>query len=216
MTKEELDFHKKYITELNTVLNVEPIDSKKLVNLLIRIDTVYGDDDDRIRDCFEYIKQTPEMVYDYSCAIRDVLELEYRQSFRIYAEGIMPITHEKLSICPSAQKNYEAAIEKYNSGLYERNIVDDMRLSLELVLKKVLNNNSSLENQRSQLGNYLEQKGYTAEIRNLVEKTISGYSSYQNQNVKHNDRVHSGEIKYIIEQTSAVMNFLIDVYQGDE
>ena len=84
-----------------------------------------------------------------------------------------------------------------------------MRLSLELLVKQILGNGKSLENQTSELGTKLGS--YHTELRNLVIKTVDYLCKYQNQYVKHNDAVNPEEIDYIIEQTSATINFLIKV-----
>lgn len=87
-----------------------------------------------------------------------------------------------------------------------------MRLSLELLVKQILGNGKSLENQTSELGTKLS--GYHTEIRNLVIKTVDYLCKYQNHYVKHNDAVNPEEIDYIIEQTSATINFLIKSSKG--
>jgi hypothetical protein len=43
--------------------------------------------------------------------------------------------------------------------VFLRNVLDDMRLSLELLLKAVLGNDKSLENQIPQLGGFIKEKG---------------------------------------------------------
>ena len=43
----------------------------------------------------------------------------------------------KLDSCPKANKLFNQAIEKRNMGCYERNTLDDVRLSLELFLTQV-------------------------------------------------------------------------------
>ncbi len=47
----------------------------------------------------------------------------------------MPLTLDNLSICPAAQTVYKSGIVKYGSKQYERNVLDDMRLALELLVK---------------------------------------------------------------------------------
>lgn len=126
-----------------------------------------------------------------------------------FEAGIMPLTYSQLSVCPAAQTVYKSGITKYAEKKFDRNVLDDMRLSLELLVKQILGNGKSLENQTSELGTKLS--GYHTEIRNLVIKTVDYLCKYQNHYVKHNDAVNPEEIDYIIEQTSATINFLIKV-----
>ena len=155
----------------------------------------------------EYKKQVP------------ILELKKKLSLRLgdaFGENVTTTelvkeTRKELSKYPSALKVYEESLSKYKEGKYVRNILDDMRLSLELLLKSVLNNEKSLENQKSDLGSLLKQKGISNEIRNTFMTIVDYYSKYQNDNVKHNDLVNELEIEYIIEQTSVLIRFLIKV-----
>ena len=56
---------------------------------------------------------------------------------------------------PTSLKQYESALAKYEGGIFERNTLDDMRLSFELLVKDLLSNNRSLENQIADLGSML-------------------------------------------------------------
>lgn len=118
-------------------------------------------------------------------------------------------TRHWLSNYPKSLKVYNEALEKYSKGIFQRNILDDMRLSLELLLKDLLNNDSSLENQWKILGKRLKTENVSKEISNVFEKILSYYSDYQNQYVKHNDNVKENEIELIISQTNIIMQFLI-------
>lgn len=113
-------------------------------------------------------------------------------------------------------KDYPKAFEKYNEGLikfeaniFERNAIDDMRLSLELVVKKLLGNEKSLENQLGEIGAKLKEQNISPEIRNMYVKVLEYYTKYQNTYIKHDDRVNKNEMEYIIEITSLMMKFLI-------
>lgn len=118
-------------------------------------------------------------------------------------------TEHWLSDYPESLKQYDSAIEKYEKEIYERNILDDMRLSFELLLKGILKNQKSLENQIPELGQALKEKNISKEIRNLIRKVIEYYNKYQNDKVKHDDNVNLIEIEYIVEQTSILMKFII-------
>ena len=108
-------------------------------------------------------------------------------------------------------KLYTEALEKFKNGIYERNVLDDMRLSLELLVKELLNSNKTLENQIAPLGELLKNKGVNPEVRNSFNKMIDFYTKYQNNYVKHNDLVNQNEMEWIISQTSGMINFLIKV-----
>lgn len=112
---------------------------------------------------------------------------------------------------PDSLKQYDSALAKYEGGIFERNTLDDMRLSFELLVKSLLNNGRSLENQIAELGTQLKTANASNELRNMVTQIIKYYTDFQNNHVKHNDAVNESEIEYVIELTSVVMKFLIKV-----
>ena len=67
-------------------------------------------------------------------------------------EALIQETRHWLDVCPPALLIYNGAIGKYRSSLFKRNVLDDLRLALETLLKTVLENERSLENQLPALG----------------------------------------------------------------
>ena len=84
-----------------------------------------------------------------------------------------------------------------------------MRLSLELFLKQLLGNTRSLENQISEIGRFAKSKGLSNEAVNMFQKLLNYYSKYQNEYVKHNDKVNIKEIEFVINQTSSFMQLFV-------
>ena len=110
---------------------------------------------------------------------------------------------------PKVQKSLKSALEKYQNKIYQRNLIDDLRLSLELFFKEILNNNKSLENQEKTLSEYLEQKNVPKELKNMFWKLIDYYTKYQNNYAKHGDKVDSLEIEFMIYLTGTFIRFLM-------
>lgn len=111
---------------------------------------------------------------------------------------------------PKAKKHYEDALSKRNNNIYTRNLLDDLRLSLEMLVKEILKNAKSLENQKSELGNFLKENRISGEIINLyTNKILKFYTDYQNNNVKHNENHDEIEVDFIFEQTVVLMRLLI-------
>jgi hypothetical protein len=110
---------------------------------------------------------------------------------------------------PKAHKCYISAIDKYRKKIYERNLLDDLRLSLELLLKEILGNERSLENQLEDVGKFQKSKNMSSEIANMFGKLLDYYSKYQNNYVKHNDAVKSGEIDFIFNLTTTFMSLMV-------
>jgi len=115
---------------------------------------------------------------------------------------------------PTARKTYEEALQKHTSGLFTRNALDDLRLSLEALLRQLLANDKSLEKQVPEVGRYIKQRGGSAELANMFEKLIDYYSKYQNTYVKHDDAVPSSEAEFIIEVTACFMKHLLRIREA--
>jgi hypothetical protein len=110
---------------------------------------------------------------------------------------------------PDSAKLYQSALNKLNEQRHERNLLDDLRLSLELLLQRILSNDKSLENQIEKIGTFLKNRGASTELRNMFITIINYYSKYQNNYVKHNDLVKQNEIELIVNLTGAFISFLI-------
>lgn len=127
----------------------------------------------------------------------------------IQESPIIVETKHWLESYEESYKLYQSALIKYGNKTFERNLLDDIRLSLELLLKSILNNDKSLEKQTADLGAYLKAKTTSAELRNMMTTLLTYYSQYQNSYVKHNDSVNEVEMDFVVEITSIVMKLLI-------
>ena len=116
---------------------------------------------------------------------------------------------ELLDEYPESQNHFKSALDKYSNRIYDRNALDDTRLSLELLLKQLFTNNAPLEKQKQSLGEFLKTKGISVEIRNMIIKTFEDYILFQNNHVKHNDSFSEHEISFVIEYTSSIIKLLL-------
>lgn len=154
----------------------------------------------------------PKRVYDIEEVRNEVgefLEVYFNDASKFINDPIIIETREWLGNHPASQKLYNEAIEKCRQNLYQRNILDDMRLSLETLLKDILNNQKSLENQLPEIGSFQKNRGLSVEFSNMFHKLLDYYSKYQNSYVKHNDAVNPSEIDFIIQLTVAFMRNLM-------
>jgi hypothetical protein len=111
---------------------------------------------------------------------------------------------------PESAKLFQSALDKLNESRFERNLLDDMRLALESLVKSVLNNSKSLENQLESLGEHLKQRGTSKELINMFKTLTDYYSKYQNSYIKHNDKIKEDEVDLLVNLTSAFICFLIN------
>lgn len=108
-----------------------------------------------------------------------------------------------------ASKCYNEAIEIYQLKTFDRNLLDNLRLALELLLKEIFQNKKPLEKQIQNIGTLVNKAGGSKEYINMFLKLIEYYQVYQNTYVKHNDNVNSNEIEFIVELTSIFMKQLV-------
>jgi hypothetical protein len=118
-------------------------------------------------------------------------------------------TQHWLGPFPDVLKLYNQAVQKHSARVFARNVLDDLRLSLELLLKTLLENDKSLENQIALLGTFIKQRAGSAELGNMFVKLIDYYTKYQNSYVKHDDAVIEEEVEFIFELTSSFMKHLV-------
>lgn len=118
---------------------------------------------------------------------------------------------EWLEKYPESRKMFVSALEKYQNKGDTRNILDDIRLSLELLVQEKFNNKKSLENNISNIGTLMESKGINKEIANMYVKYLDIYNKYQNNCVKHAEKCNDEELEFIIYQTGTFMRFIISL-----
>lgn len=144
---------------------------------------------------------------------------ERYENYSTKIEGTIQLVQETkdfLEEYPDALNQYQSGLDKYEKGIFNRNTLDDMRLAFELLMKGMLNNNKSLENQKNGIGILLKQSGVSKELRGMVTTVISYYEKFQNENVKHNDNVNACEMGFVIEFTSVIMKFMIQARENKE
>jgi len=125
------------------------------------------------------------------------------------SETLIEQTRHWLDAYPEVLTLYTNALEKQQHGVFQRNFLDDLRLSLEKLLHEIFNNDKSLENQIRFLGAYISERNGSKEFANMFVKLIDYYASYQNSYIKHDDAVIEEEIEFVFEITSSFMKHLI-------
>lgn len=136
--------------------------------------------------------------------------------YRIYPSDIefldAPLVIDVLSWLneyPEVRNTYEKAIIKERKAENYRYIIDDLRLSIEIFFKKLFKNEKSLENQDSNIGKYLSDNNVATQISNMYRKLLDYYEKYNNDNVKHNEKITAVEIDYMIYLTGIFIRFIL-------
>lgn len=118
-------------------------------------------------------------------------------------------TQHFLGPFPDALRLYEQAVQKHANGVFLRNLLDDLRLALELLLKSLLVNTKSLENQIPALGTFIKQRGGSPELANMFVTLVAYFTKYHNSYIKHDDAVIEEEVEFMFELTASFMKHLV-------
>lgn len=165
-------------------------------------------------DCIKYlINELPDYDQENFSTILETLEKkfpEYSEELPILNMEMVEDTKHWLNDFPEALKYYEMAEDQYTNKIYQRNLLDNLRFSLESLMKSLVKNRKSIENQDFKaILAALKSQGISVELRNMLGSLIGYFFIYQNGVVKHNDRVEEAEIEIIFEMTSSLMKFFI-------
>ncbi|MDJ0536884.1 MAG: hypothetical protein QNJ70_31095 [Xenococcaceae cyanobacterium MO_207.B15] len=127
--------------------------------------------------------------------------------------GIIDCTLSGLEDYPEVAKHFEQALGICLRGERNeyRNLLDNLRFALEQLLKKILSNEKSLENQKSNLGSWLKEKGLHSQVIRLYQTLLTQYQNYQNNAVKHNENYSFNEVEFMIYLTGNFMRLLIQL-----
>jgi len=90
---------------------------------------------------------------------------------------------------PTVARHFEESLRIYmdkDKAKY-RNLLDNLRFSMEQLFRIILNNRTCLENQKSHIGSWLQSKGIHSEIREMYTCLITHFAKYQNDAIKHGD-----------------------------
>ena len=117
---------------------------------------------------------------------------------------------------PNSREKFHEALILQKKHESVRQVIDTMRLALELFIKQYFNNEKSLENQKELLGKYLKEQDVAKEIRDMFSTLFLFYTRYNNENVKHADNCIELESEYIIYLTGTFIRFLIKVREKEE
>jgi hypothetical protein len=133
-------------------------------------------------------------------------------------KGIIDHVLSGLEDYPEVVKHFEGALKIYQSGETNqyRNLLDNLRFAFEQLLKKILKNQKSLENQKENLLRWLREKGLYIDVVNLYEKLFSTYLNYQNNAVKHNEEFSLNEVEFMIYLTGNFIRLIIQLAREEK
>lgn len=118
---------------------------------------------------------------------------------------------EWLSSYQTSQKAFSKALELYadSSDSNASDVADAFRKSLETFFQEFFNSDKSLENLKSEYGQFLKNCNVPAEISNNFQSLLNSYALFMNNYAKHHDKTSKNILEYIMYQTGNIIRLLI-------
>ncbi|MDE7089033.1 MAG: hypothetical protein K2O54_02835, partial [Prevotella sp.] len=183
----------KYATEIRKTFNTDYIkvvlaDNNDLEEIKKRLELVQSVHKVNIsnnhRDLTVYIKP-PFSAGEAEIHVKAALSVAYEQS------GISSSTlddviviRDSLPAESKARKCYDDALNKMIEAKYDRNCLDDIRLSLELYLKEVLGNDKPLEKQTASLKEFYNKRNVSSELIETHTSSLHNLCHFFNNHTK--------------------------------
>lgn len=126
-------------------------------------------------------------------------------------------TLEWLSPHPKVLEPFREALKLHMDGDKgkQRNLLDNLRYSIEQLLKEILNNSKSLENQQKDLTAWFKDKPVHRQVINLYNQLLFGqFRQYQNDAVKHAGEYQEQDVEFMIYLAGTFMRLLLQLERG--
>ena len=126
-------------------------------------------------------------------------------------DALVSETLEWLKQYPQTRKEWIDALKDY-SNLNSNNasdVADKFRKALERFFQEFFNTIKTLENLKSEYGNYMKSKGVPPEISNNLETLQQCYTNFMNNYAKHHDKTSEKLLEYIMYQTGNIIRLII-------
>jgi hypothetical protein len=135
----------------------------------------------------------------------------YPTGARILDEDLVESNLIWLARYPQALKPFEDALKIYmakDPNQY-RSMLDNLRFSVEQMLRIVLNNQKSLENQKEEFLRWLAKHGAHSQIVGMYSDLLARFAKYQNDAVKHDeDEYTPAEVEFVLYATGTFLRFI--------
>jgi hypothetical protein len=177
-------------------------------------------------DVVQHVVERFNAVFDLSPTIR-VKALCHGGIATLYPTGAKLLDEEVIDAnlmwlerYPKVLKPFVEALHAYSQkdvGKY-RNILDNLRRAMEEMIRVVLNNTKSLENQKVEFLQWLTKNDAHTQIRNMFHDLLfNKFATYQNEAVKHHeDDYTSAEVEFLLYLTGTFLRFVQAVSDSAE
>jgi hypothetical protein len=133
--------------------------------------------------------------------------LKKEGNFEVFSE-IITETQHFLGKYPKAYEKYQECVTQFSSESESIHLFDDLRKSVEFLLKEILNMPESNWNSViSELKIKSKQLNFPTEFREMLFHLMNFYDKYQNEHVKHKEEIMKNQVVFIFELTTTFLRF---------
>jgi|SRR5579872_84125 len=144
----------------------------------------------------------------------------YPSGARLLDESVVETNLIWLARHPAVLKPFEEALKIYmaKDPKQYRSMLDSLRFSLEQMVRIVLNNQKSLENQKEEFLRWLSAHGVHVHIGSMYHELLfGGFSRYQNEAVKHQeDQYAEAEVEFVLYATGTFLRLIQRLLEQDD
>ena len=112
------------------------------------------------------------------------------------------------------KEHFSSAVKMQRKKQNYRNIIDELRFSLESFFQQLFSNKKTLENQKNNVGEFLKNNNISTTISNMYIKLFDLYTVYNNDNAKHGDNITEQEIDYLIYLTGSFIRLVLQIEES--
>lgn len=137
----------------------------------------------------------------------------YPSGAKILDDEVVNVALNWLTYYPEVSKIFNQSLKDYllfdGTDTAARSIYDNLRASLEKLIKLVLNNNRSLENNKNDLKSWLKDNGVHPNLTNMLSHIINEYCYFMND-VKHVSNYSGNDLEFMIYQTAIIIRMICE------
>lgn len=174
---------------------------------------------EEMRDLFKHIITTILNRYKIQFSI-----VEDEDGIFIFPKGVPEFDDALVSApldwlkdYPNAEKAWSKALREYAEVKTDNasDVADLFRKALESFFQEFFGLSKSLENCKSEYGDYLKKNSIPAEIANNFVTLLDSFTKYNNNYAKHHDKSSINVLEYLMYQTGNIMRLVITLKQEE-
>lgn len=172
---------------------------------------------------YESKEYTKEQLIEVICSCLELSNIPYdlikeKQNYFIFPKGAEELDQALVSEVliwledyPLSHKAFIKAIKEYSKMKDDNasDVADLFRKSLETFFQEFFNSSKTLENIKSEYGNYMKSKGVPKDLSNNFENLLQSYAYFMNGYAKHHDKTNKNVLEYIMYQTGNIIRLVI-------